>query len=81
MKEATANVNENVDDKDLTWATVNLGDEEEVARFEELELRRAGERIKKAVDELQNLGIIDEQGELMNSELPPDMEPDSKCDL
>ncbi len=68
-------------EKDLTWATVDLDDEEQVARFEELELRRAGERIKKAVDELHNLGIIDEQGELINPELPPDMKPGSQCDL
>ncbi len=68
-------------EKDLTWATVNLDDEDDVARFEALELRRAGERIKKAVDELQVLGIIDEQGELINPELPPDMEPGSKCGL
>ena len=69
------------DQKELTWATVDLDDEDDDARFEELELRRAGERIKKAVDELQNLRIIDEQGELINPELPPDMEPGSKCGL
>ena len=68
-------------EKELTWATVDLDDEDDVARFEELELRRAGERIRKAVKELQDRDIIDEQGELINPELPPDMEPGSKCDL
>lgn len=70
-----------VKEEDLTWASVSFDDPEEVKRFEEQELRRAGERIRKAVKELQDLGIVDKDGELVDKTLPPDMQPDSECDL
>ena len=47
---------------ELTWATVDTDDEEEMTRFEEQELQKAGQRIKKAAQELQDLGIVDEKG-------------------
>lgn len=61
--------------KRLTWANVDLEDEEEVDRFEEQELDKAGERTQKAVKEL---GIVDEKGWRTKKELPPDMQPNSQ---
>ena len=78
MRKGTANVKEKVEEKELTWATVNTDDEEEMGRFEEQELEKAGKRIKKAVQELQELGIVDEKGQRIKKELPPDMQPGSK---
>ena len=63
---------------ELTWATVDTDDEEEMTRFEEQELQKAGERIKKAAQELQDLGIVDEKGRRVKKELPPDMQPGSR---
>ncbi len=70
-----------VEEKELTWANVNLEDEEEVDRFEEQELDKAGERIQKAVKELEELGIVDEKGRRTKKELPPDMQPNSQTDV
>jgi hypothetical protein len=42
---------------------------------------RAGTRIKKAVEVLEELGIIDKKGRRFHKELPPDMRPDSKTDV
>ena len=66
---------------ELTWATVDTDDEEEMTRFEEQELQKAGERIKKAAQELQDLGIVDEKGRRVKKELPPDMQPGSDADV
>jgi len=81
LEKGTANVKEKVEEKALTWATVNTDDEEEMSRFEEQELEKAGKRIKKAVKELQDLGIVDEKGRRVKKELPPDMQPGSKTDV
>ncbi len=70
-----------VEKEELTWANVNLEDEEEVARFEEEELGKAGERIKKAVQELEDLGIVDKDGRRVKKGLPPDMQPGSDTDV
>jgi len=70
-----------IKEEKLNWATVDLDDEEALDRFEEQELDRAGERIRKAVKELEALGIVDERGQRIKKELPPDMQPDSKTDV
>ena len=70
-----------VKEEELTWATVDLDDDEEVTRFEERELEKAGERIRKAVKELEELGIVDDKGRRIEKELPPDMQPDSQTDV
>ncbi len=70
-----------IKEEKLNWATVDLDDEEALDRFEEQELDRAGERIRKAVKELEELGIVDERGQRIKKELPPDMQPDSKTDV
>jgi hypothetical protein len=60
---------------ELTWATVDTDDEEEMTRFEEQELQKAGERIKKAAQELQDLGIVDEKGRRVKKSFPPTCSP------
>ena len=70
-----------IKEENLNWATVDLDDEEALDSFEEQELDRAGERIRKAVKELEELGIVDERGRRIKKELPPDMQPVSKTDV
>jgi hypothetical protein len=67
--------------RELTWANVDVDNDEEMDLFREQEERKADERIRKAFLELQEKGIIDEKGELIDKELPPDMREDSECDL
>jgi hypothetical protein len=67
--------------RELTWANVDVENDAEMDLFREQEERKADERIRKAFRELQEKGIIDEKGELVNKELPPDMREDSECDL
>ena len=62
-----------IKEEKLNWATVDLDDEEALDSFEEQELDRACERIRKAVKELEELGIVDERGRRIKKELPPDM--------
>ncbi len=66
---------------ELTWATVNTGDLDEMAEFNEQEARKAGERVKAAFQHLRDLGIVDEHGDLIDNELPPDMRPGAKRDF
>jgi hypothetical protein len=68
-------------EKKLTWANVDLENEVELERFEEEALERAGTRIKKAVEVLEKLGIVDKKGRRIHKELPPDMQPGSKTDV
>ena len=68
---------EKLEEKKLTRSTVNEGDAEEWARYREQLLDRAEGRVKKAVKELQDRGIMDEKGRRVKKELPPDMQPDS----
>lgn len=72
---------EKVEKKELTWATVDTDDPEEMKRFREQQGEKAGARIRKAVKELQELGIMDEKGRRVKKELPPDMQPGSKTDV
>ena len=64
-----------------SWATVNTDDPQEMAEFNEQEDRKAGERVKEAFQRLRNLGIVNESGELVGDELPPDMHPGAKRDF
>lgn len=65
----------------LTWSNVNFEDKAEREAFYRQEQLRAGKRVKRAVEELQVKGIIDKQGNLLKTGLPPDMEPGSECDV
>ncbi len=67
--------------KVLNWGTVNPDNREEVAELHRLEQKRAGKHIRRAVANLQALGIIDREGRLLKKELPPDMREGSSCDL
>jgi hypothetical protein len=64
--------------RDLTWANVDVDDDAEMGIFRKQEERKAGERIRRAVKDLQRKGILDEKGELINKELPADMREDSQ---
>ena len=66
---------------ELTWASVNLEDPEERARFYQQEDHKARHRVARAVKSLQKRGIIDAHGRRIRTELPPDMQPSSKCTL
>jgi len=70
-----------VEEEKLTWATVDTDDPEEMERFREQQAEKAGERIRKAVKELQERGIMDEKGRRIKKDLPPDMQPDSETDV
>ena len=66
---------------ELTWATVNTEDPQEMADFDEQEEQKAEERIKIAFRRLRDLGIVDASGELLSHELPADMRPRAKRDF
>ncbi|MFN7935712.1 MAG: hypothetical protein U0R19_20455 [Bryobacteraceae bacterium] len=44
-------------------------------------LDKAGERIKAAAQEAHSLGLVDDKGNLLSSELPPDMREGSEHDF
>ena len=71
--------NENKDPLDLS--VVNLKDPEQRRRFLEAAIKEGSERSKRAVEELQAKGIMDENGRVIPTELPPDMRPDSDTDV
>jgi hypothetical protein len=45
------------------------------------EARKAGERVKTAFKRLRDPGIVNENGELLSQELPPDMRPGAERDF
>lgn len=53
----------------------------ERAAFFSREEAKAGTRVKKAFESLQNQGILDSSGNLLKTGLPADMEPGSECDV
>jgi hypothetical protein len=53
----------------------------ERARFTEQELEEARGRRRRVVADLQRQGPIDSQGQRVKKEMPPDMQPTSKCTL
>ncbi|HEY9793554.1 MAG TPA: hypothetical protein V6D22_24360 [Candidatus Obscuribacterales bacterium] len=65
----------------LTWANVDLDNPSERAALYKQEELKAGKRAKRAFEKLQNQGIMDKNGNLLKSGLPPDMEPGSKRDV
>jgi hypothetical protein len=67
--------------KEIGWDTVDLQDPDERAGFTEQELDKARARRRKVVAELQRQGLIDSQGKRVKKEMPPDMQPSSKCTL
>lgn len=69
------------DPKDLTWATVNLDDDAQVKALEDKLLDDAKEDLHRELRRLQDLGIIDERGNRLSKELPPDMQEGSDKDF
>jgi hypothetical protein len=65
----------------LTWSNVNLDNDSERDAFMKEETAKAGKRIKHAVKKLQELQILDKNGNLVEAELPADMMPGSQCDV
>lgn len=65
----------------LTFANVDLDNPSERTAFFKQEEAKAGKRAKRAFEKLQNLGIMDNQGNLTKSGIPTDMEPGSACDV
>jgi hypothetical protein len=59
--------------KRLTIETVNLDDPEEFQTFMDQVISAGMERVRAEVAELQRRGILDEKGNLLIQELPPDM--------
>jgi hypothetical protein len=59
--------------KELTWATADLDDAVERKALIEQEMDKAGERARAAFQHLKDLGIMDEKGDLISQDLPPDM--------
>jgi hypothetical protein len=68
-------------DKPLTLADVDPDDDRQLDAWEAEEEKRAGERIHAAVRELKAKGVIDDQGNRIRKDLPPDMREDSDTDL
>jgi hypothetical protein len=66
---------------ELSWETVNTADPAEMAEFRVQQERLANERVKAAFERLKSLGIIDEHGESVGEELPPDMHSGAKRDF
>lgn len=67
--------------KSVSWDNVDLQDPNERAKFTEQELEKARGRRRKVVASLQRQGLIDSQGRRTKKEMPPDMQPSSKCTL
>ncbi len=65
----------------LTLANVDLGDAALIARLSKRDRLAAGERIREAVRHMQELGVIDVDGNRLNKELPADMREDSSTDF
>ncbi len=60
---------------------LDLDRDEDEEEWERRVMELASARIAAARARLERLGIIDAQGNLVSSELPPDMRPDSDTTL
>jgi len=59
----------------------DLDSDDSEEEWERRVMQLAEARIHAARERLQRLGIVDAQGNLVSSELPPDMKPDSNTTL
>lgn len=66
---------------ELSWATVDVDNDEELELLRIQEEQEAGERVRAEVKRLQELGIIDKHGHRIRTDIPRDMREDSECDL
>ena len=67
--------------RNVTWSNVDLQSSASRASLFQLQEHKAAERVKNAFAKLQQQGILDESGRLVDKDLPPDMQPDSECDV
>ncbi len=67
--------------KRLTIETVDLDDEDEMDEFWDQVMAANMEKVRAESAELMRRGIIDEEGNLLTKELPPDMRPGSERDF
>lgn len=67
--------------KHLTGENVNLDDEREIDEFDEQVIAAGMARVRAQTAELRARGLMDEQGNLLVRELPPDMREGSDRDF
>ena len=63
------------------FGDLDLDREEDEAEWERRLMELASVRIRAARARLERMGIIDAEGKLVSTELPPDMMPDSDTTL
>ena len=67
--------------KRLTLEDVNFHDAAEMDAFLEQVIASGMERVHAEIAELQARGLMDSEGKLLNTELPPDMREGSGLDF
>jgi hypothetical protein len=67
--------------KRLTIETVDLDDEDEMDEFDRQIISAGLARVRAESAELIRRGLMDEEGNMLTSELPPDMRPGSERDF
>ncbi len=67
--------------KELTLADIDPRDERQWNRWRVATLRKARTRIMREFRRMRDLGILDDQGNLISGDLPPDMLPGSKTEV
>ena len=67
--------------KEPTLAEIDIENPSELSTFVEKLQKKAGTRIRAAVQKLKDDRIIDRQGNRVGKKLPADMKRNSKCQL
>ena len=67
--------------RELTWANVDLHNQQEIAALRQQQTERAGKRVQAAVKKLQEQGVLDENGRRIRRDVPPDMREGSNTDF
>jgi len=67
--------------KRLTIENVNLDDQDEMDAFVDQVITAGLERVRAEGDELRRKGLMDENGNLLIKDLPPDMKEGSERDF
>ena len=67
--------------KRLTIETVDLDDEDEMDEFDNQIITAGLQKVRAESAELIRRGLMDEEGNMLSTELPPDMRPGSERDF
>jgi hypothetical protein len=67
--------------KRLTIENVDLDDQDEMDAFDEQVITAGLKRVRAEGDELRRRGLMDENGNLLIKDLPPDMKEGSERDF